>query len=135
MATAKYQRFQDFYQFDGFSSKKSKCSFPFLISRMKLNRTLLASLLSVGCIACSNSVAPTSDQADQSKSDKQILSKLDRIERAFDKGDINTACDLQLKLSKDIANYEKISPELLKSLGEFQVKCGSRSFSIDFGTD
>ena len=121
--------------FNGFSSKKGKCPLPFLISRMKLNRTLSASLLSLACVACSNSVVPTSEQADQSKSDKQILSKMDRIERAFEKGDINTACDLQLKLSKDLANYEKISPELLKSLGEFQVKCGTRSFSIDFGTD
>ena len=102
---------------------------------MQLYRTVVALVLSLGCVACSNSGSPTSEQVDQSKSDKQILSKLDRIERAFDKGDTNTACDLQLKLSKDLVNYEKISPELLKSVKEFQFKCGSRSFSIDFGKD
>ncbi len=102
---------------------------------MKLNRTFLSLLLSLGCVACSNSVSPTSEQVDQSKSDKQILSKLDRIERAFDKGDTNTACDLQLKLSKDLLNYETISPELMKSVKEVQLKCGSRSFLLDFGKD
>ena len=121
--------------FNGFSSKKGKCPLPFLISRMKLNRTLSASLLSLACVACSNSVVPTSEQADQSKSDKKVLSNVDRIEKAFDKGDTNTACDLQLKLSKDLDNYDRISPEILKSIKEFQFKCGSRSFSIDFGKD
>ena len=105
------------------------------MTTMKLNKTLVNLGLILGCIACSNSGGPTSEQVDQSKSNKQILSKLDRIERAFDKGDTNTACDLQLKLSKDLVNYEKISPELLKSLKEVQLKCGSRSFLLDLGKD
>ena len=116
---------------NGFSSKKGKCPLHFLIKRMKFNKTLLALFLSFGCISCSNSVSPTSEQADEANSDNQILSKLDRIERAFSKGDNKAACDLQLKLSKDLENYEKISPELLKSVGEFQVKCGTNSFLID----
>ncbi len=80
--------------------------------------------------SCSNIGSSTSNQI---STDKEILSKLDRIEKSFDKGDANTACDLQLKLSKDLLNYERISPEILKSVKEFQLKCGSRSFSIDFG--
>ena len=96
---------------------------------------MIALALALGSAACVNSENSTSEQVDQSKPEKQILSKLDRIERAFDTGDTNTACDLQLKLSQDLVNYEKISPELLKALKEFQFKCGSRSFSIDFGKD
>jgi len=102
---------------------------------MKLNRVILALVVSLGCFACANSERSTTDPSDQSQSDKQISSKLDRIENAFDKGDADTACDLQLKLSKELISYETISPELLKSIQKFQLKCGSRSFSIDLGKD
>ena len=105
------------------------------MNMMKLNRALIALILSLFCVGCSNSKSSTPKQSDQSKSEQQVLSKLDRIQKAFDKGDPKTACDLQLKLSKDLIPYENISPQLLKSIGEVQVKCRDRSFLIDFGID
>ncbi len=66
---------------------------------------------------------------------KKIFPKLDRIEGDFDKGDGNNACDLKLKLSKDLLTYEKVSPELLTSAKEFQLKFGNRSLLIHFGKD
>ena len=100
---------------------------------MNLLKNLTFLFLTLGFItSCSNS---ESSNSKKSKADKQISSELGQIERAFDKGDLNTACDLQIKLSQDLLNYEKISPELLKSVREFQLKCGRRSFSIDLGKD
>ncbi len=94
---------------------------------MRTAMFLTAFFLSIGCVGCSNS-----QESDQSNSNKRISSDLDKIERAFDKGDISTACDLQIQLSKKLIDYEKISPKLIRSIQQFEVKCGSRSFSIDF---
>ena len=99
---------------------------------MKHNRFILALALSLGCLACANSEGTNPKQSDQSISNDQVLSKLDRIEMAFAKGDSKSACALQVQLSKDLLDYDKLSPELLKSVKEFQVKCGSRSFSANF---
>tara|TARA_Y100001968_G_C19402288_1_gene741661 strand:+ start:1093 stop:1404 length:312 start_codon:yes stop_codon:yes gene_type:complete len=100
---------------------------------MNLIRSFAFLFIALGSLsACSNSGSSTPGQ---SKTDKAILSKLDRIERAFDKGDTSTACDLHIKLSQDLEGYEAISPELLRSIKEFQFKCGKRSFSIDFGKE
>ena len=120
--------------FNSFSSK-TELTYFFLMKIIKFNRALVFLVLSLVCVSCSNSGSYPSKEADQSKSDKQIISKLDLIQRSFDKGDTNTACDLQLELSKDLMTYEKISPELLNSVQEFKIKCGSHSFMIDFGKD
>ncbi len=99
---------------------------------MKPNKNITILLLTLWCVACSSSERSNHEHSNQSSTEKLITSRLDRIERAFDKGDISSACDLQLKLSKDLVDFAQISPELLRSVKEFQMKCGSSSFSIDF---
>ena len=90
-------------------------------------------LLTFFCVACSNPGTSNSERSNDSKSkDKgKVSSDLNRIEKAFNNGDTKTACELQITLSEELRNYDEISPEMLRALKRFKVKCGSRLFSID----
>ena len=109
-----------------FKVSSMKLMVPFLIIRMKQYRAILFLALTLGCLSCS------ALRESNPKKSHQILSELDRIEKAFDQGDAETACALQVKLSRELLDYEEISLELLKSVKEFQVRCGNSSFLIDF---
>ena len=92
-------------------------------------------LLSLACFACSNTNPSGNKQAVETNENQDITSQLSLIDASFKKGDMKTACRLQLSLSNKITNYEKISPNLLKDLNKAQIKCGVRSLSIDLNNN
>ena len=92
---------------------------------------IAAIIFALTCAACKNTGGFNTEQSVDSKAQKKISSKLDQIERAFERGDDKTACKLQISISNDPSIYTKISPELLKEVKKFQVKCGKRSLSVD----
>tara|TARA_Y100001968_G_scaffold322983_1_gene359964 strand:- start:964 stop:1275 length:312 start_codon:yes stop_codon:yes gene_type:complete len=88
-------------------------------------------LLSLVCCACSNTNSSGNKRAVEINENQEITSQLSLIEASFKKGDMKTACRLQLSLSNKINNYVEISPDLLNELNKAQIKCGVRSLSID----
>ncbi len=86
------------------------------------------------CVACQKSTPPKQPGSANSVSPSPSstdTSKLSRMQNAYERGDIKTACKFKLSLSGNPLTYQGISPEILSTINDLQVKCGSNSFSID----
>ena len=57
--------------------------------------------IAFGCSACVNSGGTNTEESVDPKAENKFSGQLALIESAFQKGDSKTACNLQLKLSKD----------------------------------
>ena len=88
-------------------------------------------MLTCICFACSASPSSDPNNPSNSRGDSEIITKINLIEKSFESGDDKEACDLQLSLSKNIENFEEISPKLIKKVKKIQLKCSSRMFTID----
>ncbi len=97
---------------------------------MKITK-IVALGIAVSCSACVNSGGTNSDESVDLNTDNRFSSQLSLIEDAFQKGDSKTACNLQLKLSKDFASLDNISSEYIQTFKKFQTKC-MQSLSNDF---
>ncbi len=99
---------------------------------MKLHRIVFLPIL-LSFSACSSIDSPPSSDSpsNETTQESKLRSSVNRIEKEFQKGDTKNACKLQVSLSKDFANYSEVSPELIKALKRFEIKCGNKLFSID----
>ena len=87
--------------------------------------------IALGCSACANSGGTNTEESVDSKAENKFSAQLTLIDSAFQKGDSRTACNLQLKLSKDFPSLENISSEYIQSFKNFQSKC-MQSLSDDW---
>ncbi len=84
------------------------------------------------CAACVSPAGTNTDQKDDSIAEQEVSSKLNRIEKAFERGENKTACNLHISLSKELTKYNQFSPEILKKLKKIKLKCGASAFILDF---
>ncbi len=106
-------------------------SFKFTLKDMRYKALLIITTAAL-CCSCSDSIKKEQNEISKKRTDKELVAKIDQIEKEFKRGDSEKACELQLSLTKDPEIYSKISPKLLENLKKFQIKCGKNSFSINF---
>ena len=97
---------------------------------MKITK-IAALAIAISCSACMNSGGTNTKNSADPQAENKFSSQLALIESAFQKGNSKTACNLQLKLSKDFDSLENISSESIQSFKKFQSKC-LQSLSNDF---
>ncbi|WP_320676966.1 hypothetical protein [Prochlorococcus sp. MIT 1300] len=98
---------------------------------MKFSKKIALAIL-ICCSACSNTNAPTTESR---KSLTEINSELGRIEEAIQRGNIKEACKLNVQLTKNIDITSGLSEGSLKSIKAIQVKCKTRTISIQVNND
>ncbi len=98
---------------------------------LKFSKKIALAVL-IGCSACSNTNAPTPESR---KAPTKINSELGRIEKAIQRGNIKEACKLKVQLTKNIDITSGLSEGSLKSIKEIQVKCKTRTISIQVNND
>ena len=97
---------------------------------MKITK-ISALAIAISCSACVNSGGTNTEESVDPQAENKFTSQLTLIESAFQKGDSKTACNLQIKLSKDFESFENISSEYIQSFKKVQSKC-LQSLSNDF---
>ena len=95
---------------------------------MKITRGIALAIL----ITSSACTTVNNQNEEGSQAEIEVNSQLDRIEQAFQSGRSKEACKMNLQLSKNLDINGGLSKRSLESIKEIQVKCKTKTLSIQF---